>query len=157
MAQLTNEDVVRRYLDADARNDLDALEALRTADWQLRWPATGELVPSSAAYRAIHEHFPGGYPTFDTLRIVGTEDRYVMTPANTVLRLAGAGDVWIGQARLRYGDGSEWHVVKLLELRDGLVHRETDYWAPIGEPPEWRDGLTEPLPLDDGASESDLG
>jgi ketosteroid isomerase-like protein len=146
MTELSNEDLVRRYLDAGGRNDLDALEAMRTSEWQMRWPSSGELVPSSAAYRSIHQQFPGGFPRFDTLRIVGTEDRYIVSPANTVLRIAGNGDVWIGEARLRYGDGTEWYQVKLLELRDGKVHRETDYWAPITDPPAWRAALSEPLP-----------
>jgi hypothetical protein len=146
MPELSNEEVARRYFEANARNDLDALESLRTPDWQMRWPSTGELVASSQAYRAIHEHYPGGYPRFDDLRIVGTEDRYVVTPANTVVRVAGGGDVWIGEARLAYGDGSEWYGVKMLELRDGLVHRETDYWSPAMEPPAWRRDLTEQLP-----------
>jgi hypothetical protein len=146
VAEPSNEDTVRRYLEADTRNDLDTLESLRTDSWQLRWPSTGELVPSSAVYREIHENYPGGYPHFDAIRLMGSEDRYVLTAANTVLRVSGSGDVWIGEARLRYGDGSEWYAVKVLELRDGRVHRETDYWSPVGEPPAWRAALTERLP-----------
>lgn len=146
MPDLTNEEVARRYLEADTRNDLDTLESLRDPDWQLRWPTTGELVPSSAAYRAIHEQYPGGYPRFGDIRIVGDEDRWVVSPANTVVRVAGSGDTWIAQARLAYGDGSEWYAVKILELRDGRIHRETDYWSPVTPPPDWRAALTEPLP-----------
>lgn len=149
MSELTNEEVARRYFEAATRNDLDALEALRADDWEMRWPATGELVRSSAAYRAIHERFPGGYPHIDALRIIGSEDRYVVTPANTVVRLAGSGDVWIGQGRLRYGDGSEWYFVKLVELRDGRIRRETDYWSPVTDPPAWRAGMADRLPTTD--------
>src|SRR6188472_1319142 len=60
----TNEKFARSYIEAGARNELDALEEMRTSDWQLRWPATDELVPSSAAYRTIHENYPGGFPRF---------------------------------------------------------------------------------------------
>ncbi|HEX6128970.1 MAG TPA: nuclear transport factor 2 family protein [Candidatus Limnocylindria bacterium] len=146
MPELTNEEVARRYFEANMRNDLDVLESLRTPDWQLRWPSTGELVADSAAYRRVHEDYPGGYPAFDQIRIIGSEDRYVVTPANTVLRVSGSGDVWIGHARLAYGDGSVWDGVKLLELRGGRVHRETDFWSPVMEPPAWRRDLTSPLP-----------
>jgi hypothetical protein len=149
MPEPTNQEVASRYFEANMRNDLDALESLRTPDWQLRWPSSGELVPDSAAYRAVHENFPGGYPRFDLVRVMGSEDRYVVTPANTVLRVAGSGDVWIGQARLRYGDGTEWDTVKILELRDGRVHRETDLWSPLMEPPAWRRAFTRPLPRTD--------
>lgn len=148
MTEPSNEETVRRYFEADTRNHLDTLESLRTEDWQLRWPSTGELVPSSAVYREIHENFPGGYPQYDAIRLIGSEDRYVLTAANTVLRIAGSGDVWIGEARLRYGDGSEWYAVKVLELRDGRVHRDTDDWSPVGDPPAWRAALTERLPSD---------
>lgn len=149
MSAPTNEEIAHRYFEASAHNDLDALEALRTADWHAIWPATGELVPNSAAYRAIHERFPGGYPRFDTIRILGVEDRYAVTPANTVIRVAGSGDIWIGSARLRYADGGEWYTVKVIELLDGLVRRDTDYWAPHSDPPASRDGLTERLPQAD--------
>jgi hypothetical protein len=143
---MTNEELVRRYLEADARNDLDALESMRTADWEARWPATGELVTSSAAYRAIHADFPGGYPQFAPTRVIGLEDRYVLTPANTVIRVAGDGDTWLGESRLSYPGQGDWFILKLLELRDGKVRRETDYWSPVSEPPPWRSGLTERLP-----------
>ena len=141
----TNEALARRYLEAGARNELDDLEKMRTSDWQLRWPATDELVPSSAAYRTIHEHFPGGFPRFTDIRFAGPDDRYLMTPAYTIVRVAGAGDLWLAEARVRYRDGSEWCLAKALELRDGRVRRETDYWAKVEERPGWRIGMTDRL------------
>jgi hypothetical protein len=141
----TNEHVAQRYIEAGARNQLDALEQMRTPDWQLRWPASNELVPSSAAYRTIHENYPGGFPRFEDIRVAGPDDRYVLTPAYTIVRVAGSGDLWLAEARVRYADGSEWCMAKVLELRDGKVHRETDYWAPVQEPPEWRATMTQPL------------
>jgi hypothetical protein len=142
---VTNEQLAWRYIEAGARNELDALEEMRTPDWQLHWPATDELVPSSAAYRTIHESFPGGFPRFDGISVAGPGDRYILTPAYTIVRVAGTGDLWLAEARVRYADGSEWCLAKVLELQDGKVHRETDYWAPAQEPPEWRIGMTEPL------------
>ena len=38
--------------------------------------------------------------------------------------------------------------VDLMELRDGLVHRETVYWAPPFEAPDWRRPFVE-LPPED--------
>ena len=141
----TNEQFARRYIEAGARNELDALEEMRTPDWQLRWPASDELVPSSAAYRTIHENYPGGFPRFENISVAGPQDRFVMTPAFTIVRMAGTDDLWLVEARVRYGDGSEWCMAKVLELRDGKVHRETDYWAPVQERPEWRATMTDLL------------
>lgn len=141
----TNEHLAQRYIEAGARNQLDALEQMRTPDWQLRWPASNELVPSSAAYRTIHENYPGGFPRFEDIRVAGPDDRYVLTPAYTIVRVAGSGDLWLAEARVRYADGSDWCMAKVLELRDGKVHRETDYWAPVQEPPGWRATITQPL------------
>lgn len=140
-----NGQLARRYIEAGARNELDALEGMRTPDWQLRWPATNELVPSSAAYRTIHENYPGGFPRFDDISVAGPSDRYLLTPAYTVVRVAGIGDLWLAEARVRYADRSEWCMAKVLELRDGKVYRETDYWARVEDRPEWRTAMTAPL------------
>ena len=142
----TNREFARRYIEAGARNELDELEAMRASDWQLRWPATDELVPSSEAYRTIHENYPGGFPRFDDINVAGPGDRYLLTPAYTIVRVAGTADLWLAEARVPYGDGSEWCLAKVLELREGKVHRETDYWAPVGERPEWRATMTTRLP-----------
>jgi hypothetical protein len=141
----TNEQFARRYIEVGARNELDALEEMRTPDWQLRWPASDELVPSSAVYRTIHENFPGGFPRFENISVAGPQDRFIMTPAFTIVRMAGTDDLWLVEARVRYGDGSEWCLAKVLELRGGKVHRETDYWAPVQERPEWRAAMTDRL------------
>ena len=142
----TTEQFALRYIEAGARNELDALEAMRTPEWQLRWPATDELVPSSATYRTIHEQrIPAAFPASTASVSPAPGDRYLLTPAYTVVRVAGTGDLWLAEARVRYADGSEWCMAKVLELRDGKVHRETDYWAPVQEPPEWRASMTDRL------------
>ena len=145
MSDEANEQLARRYIEAGARNELDTLDEMRSPDWQLRWPATDELVASSNAYRAIHENFPGGFPRFDEIRVAGPDDRYLLTPAYTIVRVAGTGDLWVAEARVRYADHSEWHMAKVLEVKGGKIHRETDYWSRVEEPPAWRAGMTERL------------
>ena len=51
---MTNGDLVRRYLEANARNDLDALESMRAPDWEHRWPATGEVVRQIPGISGFH-------------------------------------------------------------------------------------------------------
>jgi hypothetical protein len=135
---LTNEEVVARYATASARNDLEGLEALRHPEWAVDWPQSGERVLASDSFARIVEHYPGGKPTVEVSRIVGAEDRWVVTPGNTVLKVAGSGDFWWGEWVMTYPDGAVYHVVDLIELRDGLVHHESVYWAPPFEAPEWR-------------------
>lgn len=135
---LTNEEVVREYARASAELELETLERLRHADWTVHWPQSGERVMSSASFADIVHRYPGGRPTTKVQRIVGGEDRWVVTPGNTVLRVAGTGDAWWGEWVMTYPDGQVYHCVDLIQLRDGLVYRETAYWAPPFDAPDWR-------------------
>ena len=56
-------------------------------------------------------------------RIVGIEDRWVMTPAFTLLRVEGAGDTFTGVSRGRYPDGTDWIIVTIGEIRHERVWR----------------------------------
>ena len=131
-------EIVERYAAASARLDLEAQAALRHPDWAVDWPQSGERVRGSGHFAKIVENYPGGSPTVEVSRIVGSEDRWVLTPGNTVLRVEGSGDFWWGEWTLVYPDGEMYSVVSLMELRDGLVYRERVYWAPPFEAPEWR-------------------
>jgi hypothetical protein len=61
-----------------------------------------------------------------------------MTPLFTLQRVIGNGDQWWADGVITYPDGSTWCLAILLELRDGRIHRETDYFAEPFEAPEWR-------------------
>lgn len=143
---MSNEDIVRRYTEAIAARDNDAAERLRDPGWVCDWPQSGERVTSSAAMRAIVEHYPGGGWQSRERRMVGSEDEFVVTPAGTVVRVAGGGDVWTSEWVVIYPDGSEWIVITILELHDGRVRHETVYFAPPFEAPEWRRQWVERLP-----------
>ena len=138
MAERSNEEVVRRYVEADLRNDFDAMERLRHPAWRLDWPQSGERITSSEAYRAIHQSYPGGLPSGEVERLVGSEDRYVVGPSFTITRVAGSGDFWFGHGHITYPDGTPYHIVTFLELRDGKVYRETEFFAAPFEAPDWR-------------------
>ena len=141
----TNQQVVEAYVKAIVENDEDAAEQLRRPDWTAEWPLSRERVVGSANFRAIQEHYPGGRPTARVQRLVGLEDRWVMTPSNTVIRVAGSGDHWWFEYVMRYPDGIDYSCVSLLELRSGKVYREIVYWAIPYEAPAWRAAWTEPL------------
>ena len=89
------------------------------------------------------DNWPDGLPQGERHRITGSEDRWVVTPANTIHRIVGSGDAWWFDGTASYPDGSTWFVAGLLTLRDGKVLHETWYFAPRLEPPAWRAGWVE--------------
>jgi len=105
----TNEDIARTYAEAAARFDLEAMTALRHPEWQATWPQSGERVIGDENYRRIIEAYPGGAPVAEIKRVVGAEDRWVVTPANTVQHVVGSGDFWWSEWRLSYPDGRTYH------------------------------------------------
>ena len=59
----------------------------------MRWTTqSGEHVHGSEAFAEIVRNYPGGKPRTEVTRIVGAEDRWVMTAGNTLMRIAGSGD-----------------------------------------------------------------
>ncbi len=133
-----NRALVEDYGAAGIANDTDRLARLRAPGWSETWPQSGERIASHEAYRQIHDRYPGGFPAITVERVLGSDDRWVMTPAMTTQRISGSGDVWISEGLNRYGDGSLWHIVKHLEVRDGRIAREVTYFAAPFEAPEWR-------------------
>jgi hypothetical protein len=150
MAEPSNEDIVRRYLEAHRMHDYDLVGSLRAANWFEEWPQTGERVRGNANDQAIMANWPGGLPTGGFGRIVGSEDRWVMTPAFTFERVVGDGDSWWFDGTAEYPDGSRWFVTGLLQLRDRKLARETWYFAPPLEAPAWRAPWVERIGGGDG-------
>lgn len=134
----TNEETVRRYAAASAAADQETLGRLRHPSWQAIWPQSGERVVGHANFAEIARHYPGGMPEIRLDRLVGAEDRWVVTPGNTIARVVGSGDFWWGEWQMTYPDGKIYECVTLVELRDGLIWRETAYWAEPFEAPDWR-------------------
>jgi SnoaL-like domain len=148
MADRTNEEVVRAYMDAVVVNDADVMKALRDPDWILDYPQSGERFRGHANERAMADNYPGGLPEVDPGRIVGSEDRWVVTPSFTYERIAGSGDTWWCEGTARYPDGSTWYALTMFRLRGGLILREITYWALPFDPPAWRAQWVEPITLE---------
>ena len=138
MARLTNEECVQQYGAAMAAFDLEMLAQLRHPDWSVVWPQSGERVRGNQAFAETIRNYPGGSPRTEVTRIVGTEDRWVVTPGNTVMKVAGSGDFWWAEWRVTYPNEEVYLAVTLIELRDGLVFHETTYWAAPFDAPAWR-------------------
>lgn len=133
----TNREIVQRYFRAYP-SDWETMAHLRHPDFVEDWPQSGERIVGHENYRAIHEHYPGGTPTTQIDRIVGTEDRFVTTPLFTVMRIVGEGDTFTVEAQASYPDGATTLVVTIVELKDGNVYRQRTYFAEPFEAPHWR-------------------
>ena len=138
MAPLSNEEVIRRYVDAHQHHDLDALATLRAPGWVEDWPQSGERVRGHDNDAAIMRNWPGGEPDPGDIHVVGSEDRWVMTPSWTYERIAGSGEAWFTDAMARYPDGSTWFAAGIFEVRDGQVQREKWIFGPKLDAPDWR-------------------
>jgi ketosteroid isomerase-like protein len=116
----------------DAGHVADKLwKALQAGDWETagsllhddlvqEWPQSGERIIGRDNAIAIERSFPGGLPTM----------RFRRTLAD--------GDLAVLEVELTYADGSHYLGVSIIELRDGKVARETDYYAQPFQAPEWR-------------------
>lgn len=91
----------------------------RHEDFTVEFPQSGERM-NRGGLRAMQEAYPGGAPSI------------------RLHRLVGAGRVWVAETAGRYGDGSAWHGVDIIEFRDGKIWKETRYWAEPFEAPGWR-------------------
>ena len=129
---------MQQYGAAMAAFDLDTLNRLRHPDWSTYWPQSGERVHSTENFAEIIRNYPGGVPKTEVARIVGAEDRWVVTAGDTVMKVVGSGDFWWAEWRVTYPNGEIYMAVTLIELRDGLVFHETTYWAAPFDAPDWR-------------------
>jgi hypothetical protein len=140
------QDIFRRFVTAVNDVDVDALATLIHPDYVGEFPQSGERFRGIASFRAQLEHYPGGLPKgrgdAGNARLVADDQRWAITPGYTVLPLSGP-QRFTAIMRTPYPDGSWWHVITIVELRDGLVWRATTYFAPEFEPPEWRASFTE--------------
>lgn len=100
--------------------DWETAAGLMHDEYVQEWPQSGERIVGRENALAIDRNYPGGLPAMTFRRTLAAEDLAVM------------------EVGLRYADGSEYLAVSILELRDGKVARETDYFARPFEPPEWR-------------------
>jgi len=131
--------VFEAYLRAANGRDMAALEGLFDDDFEDVYPQSGELTRGLANFRSIIEQYPGGgYAGQGTDRLVGTEDRWVLTPSFTVVRIEGTGDTFTGVTRSRYPDGTDWYIVTIAQMRNGKLWRAETYFAQTFEPPAWR-------------------
>lgn len=100
--------------------DLDGARALLHDDYVQEWPQSGERIEGADDAMAINRNFPGGLPSM------------------RINRVQSAGELATLEVELTYSDGSVYQGVSIMEVRDGKVAKETDYFAQPFEAPQWR-------------------
>jgi hypothetical protein len=117
---------VRQHWAASERGDADLEHAIYAADAILDYPQSGERFRGRSAIQAQR----GGHPA---------ERHFALR------RIIGGGDVWVSECMITY-DAVPTYSVSIMEITDGLVTHETQYFAdPFPAAPS-RAALAEPIP-----------
>ena len=114
---------LQRHWDASDANDFEAEHEIYREDAVLDYPQSGERI------RGRHNI---------------QESRFVQPNKKrfTVRRIIGSRDLWVTEFILSY-DGMPSYAVSIMELRDGLVVHETQYFADRFDPGPSRSHLVE--------------
>lgn len=136
-----NRAVLERLMAIITNGEYDKLGEVLHPDFEQVMPQSGERVVGIENFRKILENLPGagsGLKLSDDAHIAGDEERYVMTPTFTVVRVEGIGDELTSYVKAKYPDGSDWYIVTFSSYKDGKMTKRVDFYAPFFDPPDWR-------------------
>jgi hypothetical protein len=120
---------IQQHWDASERGDGDLEHAIYAEDAILDYPQSGERFRGRSKIQAQR----GGHPA----------ERHF-----TVRRILGRDDLWVSECVITY-DGVPTFSVSVMEIADGFVTHETQYFAdPFPAAPS-RAALAEPIPTPD--------
>jgi len=116
-----NRALVERYLMALRGDDLTAIAQFFADDVEIEWPQSGEHFKGKQTCLNVFANYPGGSPKLVDVR-----------------RITVDGGLAVGEVVLDYPDGKRYQTVAIVQLRDGKIVHETDYFAEPFPVPEWR-------------------
>jgi hypothetical protein len=117
---------IEQHWEASERGDVDVEHAIYADDAILDYPQSGERFRGRSRIQAQR----GGHPA----------ERHF-----TVRRILGHGEVWVSECVITY-DGAPTYSVSIMEIADGLVTHETQYFADPFPAVPGRAALAEPIP-----------
>src|SRR4051812_3417390 len=120
---------IQEHWDASERGDADAEHAIYAADAILDYPQSGERFRGRSRIQAQR----GGHPA----------ERHF-----TIRRIVGGGDLWVSECLITY-DGVPTYSLSVMEIADGFVAHETQYFADPFQASPGRAPLAEPIPAPD--------
>lgn len=139
----------RQMVDAFMRavpHDFETLRKICHPQYVQDYPQSGERFIGLDKLEESERNRPGGSPTVNVRRVVGSEDKYVATPMFTPLRITGTGDTYTVEGSGLYPDGSTWFTVSVLDFRDDKIAHVSTYFAEPFESPEWRQPYVSEIP-----------
>jgi SnoaL-like domain len=120
---------LRQHWEASERGDVDAEHAIYAADAILDYPQSGERFSGRSRIQAQR----GGHPA----------ERHF-----TIRRILGGGGLWVSECVITY-DGVPTYSLSVMEITDGLVTHETQYFADPFPASAGRAALAEQMPAPD--------
>jgi hypothetical protein len=117
---------LQQHWEASERGDVDAEHAIYAEDAILDYPQSGERFRGRASIQAQR----GGHPA----------ERHF-----TIRRILGGGAVWVSECTITY-DGVPTYSVSVMEITEGRVTHETQYFADPFPAPPGRAALAERMP-----------
>jgi hypothetical protein len=99
---------------------------LRHEDYAMEMPQSGERIQGREKMREFQEAYPTP-PKIRLRRVVVREGLWILEGVND------------------YGEGGVFHVVSIIEIKDGKMWRDTRYYAEPFEAPQWRAEWVEPM------------
>ena len=117
---------IQQHWEASERGDIDAEHAIYAEGAILDYPQSGERFRGRSRIQAQR----GGHPA----------ERHF-----TIRRILGGGDLWVSECVIIY-DGVPTYLVSVMQISDGLVAHETQYFADPFPAAPGRAALAEPIP-----------
>lgn len=139
----SNRETCERYAKALVDRDWRTISSLLHDDYIGEFPQTGEVIRGRANFEAVYSNYPTELPDGEVLQLAGEADPEVVVstamgfgvPMMTVM---SGSDSFTVAGKNTYPDGSVFHVIAIVHLKEGKIHRESIYWAPPDEAPAWR-------------------
>jgi hypothetical protein len=117
---------IERHWAASERGDIDAEHAIYAAEAILDYPQSGERFKGRSKIQAQRGEHPA--------------ERHF-----TIRRILGGGNLWVSECVITY-DGVPTYSLSVMEITDGLVTHETQYFADPFPAAPGRAALAEPIP-----------
>jgi len=146
MAEVSNREVIERFIAAMNAGDLDRAGECLSDDFVEHYPQSGERIRGRANRRAVVENYPGRtgreFAAGKPGAVIG-DDQWVLTPTMSMVRLNGSGERFTVTGQIVYPNGDMWHLVQIVELRGGKIATMTTYFAQPFEPAPYRASFVE--------------
>jgi hypothetical protein len=124
MDEATTQAMLKQFYDTTV-DDVTGASEIYADDAMLEFPQGRERIRGKANIIAFRSAYPANV-TIDVHRIIGRQD------------------LWVNELTLRY-DGTPMNVVSIMEIRDGKIVHERNYYGEPWEPPAWRAQWVEPM------------